>query len=85
MVGASDYLPWVLWMKWFLEDQGYGLDSTYFFQDNESVIKRIRNWKRSSRQKTRHKNIRFFFITDVIKREDIKVKHSRSGMMIAFY
>ena len=58
VVGASDYLPWILWMKWFLQEQGYGLKCTYLYQDNKSTIRLIKNGKRSSRQKTRNINIR---------------------------
>jgi Reverse transcriptase (RNA-dependent DNA polymerase) len=38
-VGASDYLPNPIWMKAFLESQGYPIHKNYFEQDNESAIK----------------------------------------------
>jgi hypothetical protein len=38
-VGASDYLPNTLWVKMFLEAQGYTISENYFEQDNESAIK----------------------------------------------
>jgi hypothetical protein len=42
-VGASDYLPNTLWVKMFLEAQGYSIDKNIFEQDNESVIKLEKN------------------------------------------
>ena len=39
LVGASDYLPNVLWIKMFLAAQGHTLEENFFEQDNESAIK----------------------------------------------
>ena len=33
---ASDYKPWTLWTKWFLEEQGCVLRRNIFYQDNVS-------------------------------------------------
>jgi hypothetical protein len=38
-VGASDYLPNMLWVKMFLEAQGYKIQESFFEKDNESAIK----------------------------------------------
>jgi len=80
VVGASDYLPWTIWLKMFLEAQGYKLTTCYYFQDHnkESAIPLIKNGKKSSRDKTRHIRIRYFFIADVIKRDNLTVKSCRS-------
>jgi len=85
VVGASDYLPWTIWLKLFLEAQGYILNTCYYYQDNESAIRLIKNGKKSSRDKTRHINIRYFFIADVIQREGLVVKSCRSENMVADY
>ena len=85
VVGASDYLPWTIWLKMFLEAQGYKLTTCYYYQDNESAIRLIKNGKKSSRDKTRHIKIRYFFIADVIKRENLTVKACRSEHMVADY
>jgi hypothetical protein len=37
-VGASDYLPNTIWVKNFLESQGYNIEENVFAQDNESAI-----------------------------------------------
>jgi len=85
VVGASDYLPWTIWLKMFLQAQGYKLTTCYYYQDNESAIRLIKNGKKSSRDKTRHIKIRYFFIADVIKRENLTVKSCRCEHMVADY
>ena len=39
VVGASDYLPHTLWVKMFMEKQGYNINDNVFEQDNESAMK----------------------------------------------
>ena len=85
LVGASDYIPWTVWTKWFLEEQGYKLKRSIFYQDNESAIKLESNGMKSARDKSRHIPIIFFFIKDIMKRENIEVKHCPTKRMVADY
>ena len=39
LVGASEYIGWTLFVKWFLEKQGYDLERNIFYQHNESAMK----------------------------------------------
>jgi hypothetical protein len=75
LVGASDYLPHILWVKMFLEAQGYRLGETYLEQDNESAIKLEKNGRMSAGPRSRHINIRYFWIKDRAKEECISVRH----------
>ena len=61
VVGASDYLPNVIWSTLFLKHQGIVLESSEFKQDNKSGMKLIMNGKRSCGPGSRHINIRYFF------------------------
>jgi hypothetical protein len=47
LVGASDYLPHTLYVKMFMEAQGYPIQQAVFHQDNESAIKMEQNGKAS--------------------------------------
>ena len=85
VIGASDYFPWVLWCKRFLEKQGYPMNSTIFYQDNESAIKMETNGMRSCSDKSRHIHIRYFFVKDISEQEKIKIEHCRTEKMIADY
>ena len=86
VVGVSDYLPWVVWTKSFMEHQGRKIKSNILYQDNESAIRIEKNGMKSCREKSRHIHIRYFFITDLVKREELDIKHCRSERMVSdFY
>jgi hypothetical protein len=83
LVGASDYLPHALYVKMFMEAQGYPIHKSTFYQDNESAIKMETNGKASCGQRSRHIDIRYFFITDHSKRNDISIVHCPTSQMLA--
>ena len=83
VVGVSDYLPFNIWMRHFMEDQGYKLRENIVYQDNESAIKLEKNGRMSCGQKSRHINIRYFFITDRIKAGEVSVQHCPTEAMLA--
>ena len=66
----------------FLEEQGYILIENTLFQDNQSAMKIIKNGKRSSGQKTKHMNNRYFWIKDRFVSEGIKVEYCPTEQMI---
>lgn len=76
LVGASNYLlPNIIWVKMFLESQGYQLGENYIEQDNESAIKLEKNGRMSAGPRSRHINIRYFWIRDRSKQENITIRH----------
>jgi hypothetical protein len=81
-VGASDYLPNTIWVKMFLQAQGYDIEENTFEQDNESAIKLERNGRTSAGPKSRHINIRYFWMKDRLKGENIVVRHCPTLQMI---
>merc|ERR1712232_1262490 len=83
VVGVSDYLPFNIWVKMFMEDQGYKLKENILYQDNESAIKLESNGRMSAGQKSRHINIRYFFITDRVKAGEVSVKYCPTEAMLA--
>ena len=83
VVGASDYLPNTLWVQMFLEAQGYQIKESVLEQDNESAIKLERNGRMSAGQKSRHINIRYFWIKDRTKNAGIKIRHCPTLEMLA--
>ena len=83
LVGASDYLPNTIWAKMFLESQGYILQDNRFLQDNQSAIKLEINGRASCGQKSRHIDIRYFFMKDRVKTEGIDVVYCPTEEMLA--
>ena len=83
IVGVSDYLPNMIWTKRFLQEQGINIEENILHQDNQSAIKIERNGRRSSGQKTKHIDNRYFWIKDRIETEGIHVKYCSTEKMIA--
>jgi hypothetical protein len=83
LVGASDYLPYSIWAKKFLEAQGYRLQKNVFYQDNQSTIRFEENGRKSYGPNSRHIDIRYFFIKDRMEIEDFVVKHCPTEQMLA--
>jgi hypothetical protein len=83
LVGATDYLPNTIWSKLFLEAQGHIIESNVFNQDNESAIRLETNGRSSAGKKTRHIDIRYFFMKDRVKSEGIQVLHCSTEKMLA--
>jgi hypothetical protein len=84
LVGANDVLPQVLWTQYFLEAQGYGTKNI-LYQDNQSTMKLEQNGKASSGKRTRHINIRYFFITDRITKKEVPIQYCPTKQMVADY
>ena len=82
LIGGSYYLPYALWYISFFHEQGYEIKNKYLLQDNESTIKLLNNRKRSSGKQTRHIDIQYFWITDRLKLENVKVKYCPTGCML---
>jgi hypothetical protein len=78
---VDDKMPAVLWTCLFLEAQGYEVNENIIFQDYQSAILLQRNGKASSSKRTKHLNIRYFFVTDRIKKGDLSVEWCPTGDM----
>ena len=83
IVGVSDFLPNVIWARLFMEAQGDILEKNTLYQDNQSAMKIILNGKRSSGQKTKHMDNRYFWIKDRLESEQIKVEYCPTEKMLA--
>ena len=80
-MGVDDLMPAVLWSRLMLEAQGYGVTENIIYQDNESSILLEVNGKASSGKRTKHINMRYFFITDRAQKGDVSVKWCPTGDM----
>jgi KUP system potassium uptake protein len=83
VVGSSDYLPNTIWTRMFLAEQGYELTENIFYQDNHSAIQLEKNGRASCGQKSRHINIRYFFMQDRFESEGISVVYCPTDEMLA--
>ena len=84
LIAVDDGMSQVLWTKYFLEAQGYKIKST-INQDNESTIKLQTNGPKSIGKRSRHINIRYFFITDQIEKGNVEVRYCPTDEMEGDY
>jgi hypothetical protein len=79
---ADDFMPAICSTQYFMKAQGYGVKDNVLFQDNKSSIISEKNGKASISKRTKHINIRYFFITDCVKKEEVSVVWCPTGYMI---
>jgi hypothetical protein len=83
LVGVNDMMPIMLWTRYFLLSQGYGIVENLLLQDNKSSILLEQNGKASSSKRMRHINIRYFFITDRVDMKEISIGWCPTKKMVA--
>ena len=81
LVGVDDAMTFVMWMKHFFESQVKMINQTSKLkplgkdvtieQDNTSAIELEKNGWLSSTKRTKHIDVRYFYVTDRLKNKDI--------------
>ena len=83
IIGTSDYLTMPIWFGYFLRAQGYDDVKSTLYQDNQSAIKIEKNGKLSMSKKTKHMEIRYFYVKDRVTGNNIEIKYCPTEKMIA--
>ncbi len=83
LVGVDDMMPIILWTRYFLLSQGYGVVENLLLQDNKSSILIERNGKAFSGKCTRHINIGYFLITDQVNIKELTIKWCPPKQMVS--
>jgi hypothetical protein len=82
IVALSDSLTHVLWMRAFINDLGYTLEPTVIYQDNKSVLSIMRSGRRSH-QRTKHLNVRYFFVIEKQSNGEVTLLYCPTDLMYA--
>ena len=82
LVGVSDGVNPAIGVMNFMINQGYEARPVTLMQDNKSTIKMIESGKSNS-ERSRHIDIRFYFVNDRVKNGDVRVEYLRTEEMIA--
>ena len=85
LVAVDDCMAQVLWTKYFLQAQGYETKAHIILQDNESSIRLETNGHKSMGQRSRHINVRYFFITDNVQKGNVTIEHCPTDEMEGDY
>jgi hypothetical protein len=81
LVGVDDSLGYILWARYFLQEQGYDMDPSLVYQDNISAILLETNGKASSTKRTKHIKVKYFYIKDKIDQGEITLEHCPTDQM----
>jgi hypothetical protein len=95
LVAVDDAMNFVEWIQLFVEQQTkllkddsiikkFGCD-TIIQQDNTSTIQLENNGQKSSTKRTRHINIRYFYVTSKIKDGSMRVIYHPTKQMVSDY
>jgi hypothetical protein len=85
LIAVYDVMPQVLWTDHFLTAQGHPVRHNVVYQDNKSSILLEKNGRRSSSKRTRHINIRYFYVADHVADGTIRIEHCPTKDMLADY
>ena len=82
LVGLSDSATQVIWTRNFLAAQGYDMAPATIKQDNQSTLA-LAAKGRSTSERTRHVNIRYFFVKDRVDSGELKLEYLPTADMVA--
>jgi len=82
LVAIDDSMAQVLWTRHFLAAQGECVPTMTIYQDNESTILLAENGKASSGKQTKHLDVKYFFVTDKIKKVEVKIAYCPTQDML---
>ena len=83
LVSIADVIGMIMWCKYFMEAQGYTIESNVLYQDNKSNILTAKNGRMSAGKNTRHIKNRFFLITDKLAQGNLEIRHMGTKSMWA--
>ena len=85
VVAADEAVGPMLWTRRFLEHQGYEIKDNILFQDNQSAMLLESNGRKSAGKRSRHLNIRFFFVADQKAKGHIDIRFCPTDQMVGDY
>jgi hypothetical protein len=75
VVAADEVVGAMLWTKLFLQAQGYTVADNILYQDNRSAILLEENGRQSAGKRSRHLNIRLFFVRDQKEKGNLSIQY----------
>ena len=85
LIGVHDVMPQIIWTSYFLQAQGQEIATNLLYQENMSLILLEKNGRRSRTQRTRHIDIRYFFVKDRVESGEVHIEHCPTLDMLADY
>jgi hypothetical protein len=83
IVAVDDLIPQILWVRLFLKAQGFAVSDNILYQDKKSAMLLETNGRASSSKRTRHIEIRYYYIADRVAKGDLRFFWCPTDEMIA--
>jgi hypothetical protein len=83
IVSVDDLIPQILWARLFMKAQGYKVTDNILYQDNKSAMLLETNGRASSSKRTKHIEIRYYYVADRVAKGDLRVVWCPTDKMIA--
>ena len=84
LIAVDDLMSDILWSKQFMEAQGLEVE-VVVHQDNQSTMRLMTNGRQSIGKRSRHLNIRFFFVKNIYDRKLISIVYCPTDDMLGDY
>eukprot|EP00957_Ditylum_brightwellii_P016061 1210175-Ditylum_brightwellii.AAC.1 len=85
LIAVNDTISKIIWTKKFVESQGLKVKLNVLYQYNESTLKLAKNGKESSGKRTCHFDIKYFYITNLISRDEVSIEYCPANVMTGDY
>ena len=83
LVAVDEMMAQILWTRLFVKAQGIEVSDNILYQDNKSAILLEKNGRASSSKRTKHIEIRYYYVADRIAKGDLTVVWCPTEKMIA--
>ena len=83
LIAVDDKLGDILWMRYFLESQGYTIEENIIFQDNMSTLSLEKNGRISGSSRTKHIRAKYYLIKDKYDTNEVDLKYCPTDLMWA--
>ena len=85
LVVVDDCMSQVIWMRFFLEAQGYQVDDSVVYQDSQSAMLWENSGQGSSGKCMWHINISYYFVMDQLTKNDLSMKYCPTESILGNY
>jgi hypothetical protein len=83
LVTVDDKIGDILWMRYFLESQGYTIEENILYQDNMSTLSLEKNGRISGSGRTKHIKAKYYLVKDKYESNEIDLKYCPTERMWA--
>ena len=83
IIAVNNLIPQILWMRLFMKAQGNKVRDNILYQDNKSAVLLETNGRASSSKRTKHINIRYYYVADRVAKGDLRIVWCPTDKMIA--